>query len=320
MIIGLTHWFVYLFIIKQHIMKKIYFLLFALLPLFAFAQFNVNYGNLTVFSEDGDRFYLYLNGEKQNDVPESNIRIEELPQPYYMAKIVFEDNTIKDIIKRNLMITDADGIFMEVTYKIKVDKKKKAKMNYFSMIPVQPDFVPPSGMYVHHFGHPVGGGVQPPTNPRNNGTIGASVNVPGMNVNISIQDPDGDVGLPPAQQQPPVRPTRPNNPPTSSASCMNRWPMSSADFNGAKNAIDESSFDETKLSTAKSIVSSNCLSTDQVIQLCNMFSFEDNKLEFAKFAYAYTTDPRNYFKVGTVLTYSTSKEELNRFIQSSSGR
>lgn len=299
-------------------MKKIYFLLFAFLPLFTLAQFNVNYGNLTVFSEDGDRFYLYLNGEKQNDVPEANIRIEELPQPYYMAKIVFEDNTIKDITKRNLMITDADGQFMEVTYKIRKDKKKNAKLNYFSMIPVQPDFVPPSGMYVHHFGQPLGG-VRPP-NP-GNGTIGASVNVPGMNVNISIQDPNGNMNVPPSQQQQqPVRPNQPNNPPGSTRTCMNRWPMSSADFAGAKNAIDESSFDETKLSTAKSIVSSNCLSTDQVIQICNMFSFEDNKLEFAKFAYPYTTDPRNYFKVGTVLTYSTSKEELNRFIQSASGR
>jgi len=91
--------------------------------------------------------------------------------------------------------------------------------------------------------------------------------------------------------------------------------MNSADFLDAKKTINESSFDETKLSSAKSIISSNCVSVDQVISICNLFSFEDKKLEFAKFAYGRTTDPRNYFKVANVLTFSDSKEELNEFIQ-----
>jgi hypothetical protein len=91
--------------------------------------------------------------------------------------------------------------------------------------------------------------------------------------------------------------------------------MNSTNFMDAKKTIEEGSFDDTKLSTAKSIVTSNCLSTDQVIQICNLFSFEENKLTFAQFAYAYTTDPKNYFKVNNVFSFSTSKEELNSFIQ-----
>ena len=134
-------------------MKKFYLLLAIMLPLFSFAQFNQNpTGNLTIFSEDGDKFYLVLNGEKQNEEPQTNIRIEELSQPYYSAKIIFEDKTLANITKKNLMITDADGVFMDVTYKIRKDKNKKVKMNFFSMTAVQPDFVPPSNMYVHQFG------------------------------------------------------------------------------------------------------------------------------------------------------------------------
>ncbi|HRG88846.1 MAG TPA: hypothetical protein PLW44_07500, partial [Chitinophagales bacterium] len=40
-------------------------------------------GHLTVFSDDGDKFYLILNGERQNAVAQTNIRIEDLNQPQY---------------------------------------------------------------------------------------------------------------------------------------------------------------------------------------------------------------------------------------------
>lgn len=60
--------------------------------------------NLTIFSEDGNKFYLILNGERQNDEPQTNIRIEELPQPYYNCKIIFEDKSMKEISKNMLML------------------------------------------------------------------------------------------------------------------------------------------------------------------------------------------------------------------------
>ena len=91
--------------------------------------------------------------------------------------------------------------------------------------------------------------------------------------------------------------------------------MNSADFAAALRTIKESSFDETKLTTANSIVSNNCVSTDQVVEVCKLFSFEDNKLAFAKYAFKYTTDPKNYFKVNNVFSFSSSKEELSEFVR-----
>ena len=64
-----------------------------------FAQ-NQRTGNLTIFSEDGDKFYLVLNGEKQNDIPQSNIRIEELPQPYYSARIILPTSLFRHYLKQ----------------------------------------------------------------------------------------------------------------------------------------------------------------------------------------------------------------------------
>ena len=70
-------------------MKKIYTLLaFALVSITSIAQ---NTSNLIVFSEDGLKFYLILNGIRQNEVPLTNVKVTGLNQPYYSAKIIFED-------------------------------------------------------------------------------------------------------------------------------------------------------------------------------------------------------------------------------------
>lgn len=60
--------------------------------------------------------------EEQNTVAQGNIRVEELSQPYYSAKIIFADSTLAPISKSNLMIADVDGIMKDVTYKIRKDK------------------------------------------------------------------------------------------------------------------------------------------------------------------------------------------------------
>ena len=321
-------------------MKKLSLILAFLVPTFCMAQMQ-SYGNLTVFSEDGDKFYLILNGEKQNDEAQANIRVEELNQPYYSARIIFEDKSLASITKNNLMIVDADAKFMDVTYRIKKDKNKKVKLNYYSMIPVQPDFIPPSGMYVRQFGQPSqpgpqtiiqqpvqvqGGGRQTTTTTttttttNNNNTIGASLNVPGMNMNISISDPDNDSHVTTSTHQTTTthsgghQQQQQQQQPQYTGNCSG-WPMSTTDFGSALSTIKESTFDDTKLSTAKTIASSNCLTCDQIVQICNQFSFEENKLTFAKHAFKYTTDPKNYFKVNNVFSFSSSKEELNDFIQ-----
>jgi hypothetical protein len=181
-------------------------------------------------------------------------------------------------------------------------------------------------MYVRQFGQPVRNNGRDDNNqPRNNGsTFGANVNAPGVNFNISINDPDlnGNSGNNNGnhnnhgnhQGNQGGNNNGNSNSNTNNSNCRG-LPINSADFLDAKKSITQSNFDETKLSTAKSILSSNCVSVDQVISICNLFSFEDNKLEFAKFAYGRTTDPKNYFKVINVFSFSDNKEELSDYIQ-----
>ena len=50
--------------------------------------------------------------------------------------------------------------------------------------------------------------------------------------------------------------------------------------------------------------------------MLGVFSFEDSRLDFAKFAYDRTHDIGNYYKVNEGFTFESSIEELNDFIQS----
>ena len=307
---------------------KLTLLLFvALLPMYSFAQ-----SSLTIFSEDGDKFYLSLNGQKQNTVAQTNVRIDGLSQPYYQTKIQFEDQT-KPEISKNIPTTDpATNAFADVTYKIKRTKDGELKIRYFSATPVQQNYTPPADVYVMHYGQPA-----PPANTVTqttvtttnttadpNGNVSVGVNVPGVNMNVNIQDPNMSSST--TRQTTTTTTTSYssnssyNNAPQQQATTSGcNYPMDWNSFKSAKETVEKSSFDDTKLSTAKTIVGSNCVSTEQVIQLCKLFSFEESKLTFAKYAYARTTDPGNYFKVGNIFSFDASKTDLNNFI-SNGGR
>jgi hypothetical protein len=286
----------------------------ALLFTGVFAQ-PIPTSNLTVFSEDGHKFFLILNGQRQNDKPETNIRVEELEQAYYNAKIIFEDKTLPEISKNMLMVKDADGMPQEVTYKIKAGKDGKQSLRYFSSMPIAPNMPPsrPAGVAVYNFGQPAAPVVVGTTSVTTTTTTtpGASVNmnIPGVNVNVHVNDP-----VIVEQHTTTTTTTTSTNttpPPAAAGPCA--YAMSPSDYQAAKATIQKTSFDETKLKTAKSIVSNNCLYASQIAEICRLFGFEESKLDFAKFAYQYCYDQKNYFKINDVFSFDSSKEELSSF-------
>jgi len=84
--------------------------------------------------------------------------------------------------------------------------------------------------------------------------------------------------------------------------------------NSIINAINNESFDDDKLMIAKQAIKNKCLKTDDVIKIIELITFEDTRLELAKFAYNSTYDIDDYYKVNSVFKFSSNKEELNEFI------
>ena len=93
------------------------------------------------------------------------------------------------------------------------------------------------------------------------------------------------------------------------------YAMNSQDYDAAYQLISDESFDSSKLTLAEQVVSTNPMSASQILGICKLFSFESNKLEFAKYAYEYCVDRNKYFLLNEAFTYESSKRELSEFIK-----
>jgi len=92
--------------------------------------------------------------------------------------------------------------------------------------------------------------------------------------------------------------------------------MPAGDFSEAKSQVQKASFADDKIRIAKQITEANCLSVAQIKEITKLFSFEDNKLEYLKFAYDFTFEKKKYYMVNDLLNFSTSKEDLDNYIKS----
>ncbi len=91
--------------------------------------------------------------------------------------------------------------------------------------------------------------------------------------------------------------------------------MNDREFTSVLQSIEKEWLESNKLKSASQIVKTNSLSTAQVEQLLLLFSFESNKLQLAKQAYANTVDKRNYSRLFDVFSFNSSKVELERYIR-----
>ena len=86
--------------------------------------------------------------------------------------------------------------------------------------------------------------------------------------------------------------------------------MSNERFSKAMFVLEKENFDNTRFTIAKEIVEDNYLSAGQVKQMLQLFSFDVNKLELAKYAYSKTIDKNNYFMLYDVFAMNSYKERV----------
>ena len=91
--------------------------------------------------------------------------------------------------------------------------------------------------------------------------------------------------------------------------------MATEDFEVALRILSKKTFDNSRLDAAKQIVQDNWMTTRQIASICGLFTYDSNRLEFAKFAYHFCVDRQNYFMLDEVFTYSSSKEELATYVR-----
>ncbi len=186
-----------------------------------FAQMNA-----VIYSESGEKFTLYLNGEAMSSAPQSNLKLQNLTSEFYQARVDFQDATLPDFSNNNFALHPG----MEVTYQVKKNKKGEYVLRYYTENPISSNSTAnsPSTSNVKDFavvddapasttqtpnntGTAIGGNSNTTTTttvtgtntkPNTGGNIGMNINVDGVNMgmNVNVNEPNstntgGNVGM-----------------------------------------------------------------------------------------------------------------------------
>ncbi len=92
--------------------------------------------------------------------------------------------------------------------------------------------------------------------------------------------------------------------------------LTNQQFENAKNAISKQSFSEQKMTTAKLALKNKCVSLEQIRGFVELFAFDDQKLDFIKFAYNITEDKDEYYTLSDVFMSLLTKDDFTEFLQS----
>ena len=202
-------------------MKKITLIAIALISFSnVFAQMNA-----VIYSEAGEKFTLYLNGEAMNSTPQANVKLQGLTSEFYQARVDFQDAALADFSNNNFALHPG----MEVTYQVKKSKKGEYVLRYYTENPISSnatanssgdnnvkDFAvaddAPAGMNVNVNETPTATGgsvgmnvnadgvnfgmnvnVNETNSTNTGGNVGMKINVDGVNMGINMNVPDMDV-------------------------------------------------------------------------------------------------------------------------------
>ncbi len=95
----------------------------------------------------------------------------------------------------------------------------------------------------------------------------------------------------------------------------NNRQISDYDFGMLKQYIRKEAFDDRKINIAKQAGGSSNFSTAQVRDLMSIFSFDEGKLDVAKYFYNRTVDRNNYYQLTDALSFGSSKDALLDYIR-----
>lgn len=244
-------------------------------------QLSAQNSSLIVFDEVREDFTLIVNGTRINPTPAQHVRLTGLKPSHYKVEAVFVNAALP---RQAMTISVQAG--REVSYALS-RSTLAGPLEFMFLSEFSTGYLPIA---------PQGVVTLPYTGP--------------------LTDPSAAPAQPtPVQPAPVVVVEKPNPLPgyTGPIGCPS--PMEKPAFEEAKKSVASKSFSDTKMQLAQQITRSNCLLTTQVKDFMALFSFESQKLEFAKFAYDFTYDKGNYYKVNDAFSFESSVRELEKHLQ-----
>ena len=306
--------------------------------------------DIIVFSEMGEKFTLIIDGDVKNEVPATRVVATAIRNETPLLVVRLVDPSVQPV-KQNAWMEYGK----EYTLKLTTNKKgeyvlrMQGQAALGSSKPTESTTSVPANFEEDGAasGQPdnsqptTGGGTTTTTTVQTTeegGIDGENVNmnigINGVGINMNVGVTDGITGNTSSTttthtttthtttmvEEPPVRPTIVKEPPvyhmpgySGPVGCA--MPMGAGEFSDAQTSISGKGFEESKMTLAKQIGGGHCFSVEQVKSIMGLFSFEDSKLDFAKFAYDHVHDIGNYYKVNDVFSFESSIDALDQFIK-----
>lgn len=256
-----------------------------LASIFAKSQCNVE-----ISSESKNRFYLFIDGLKENEEPKSKLKIKNLSEGAHHFKIIFEN---KEFNNPQQKFTLVHGKSYILTIKLftnvnrswySIIESSSTELTTKEIRKVKQDSLTQEEL------------VKAETK---TDSIIAAQKTP------VIIDKPLDTNLV-------VNDSLVQKLPKSELNCTK--PMHPTGFNLVVQQLQEQPDDNQKLEEAKRLIRENCLTAIQIMELLQEFKFEIAKLDLATYSYKYCFDPINYSFVEDVFEYESSKVELHKRI------
>jgi hypothetical protein len=305
---------------------------FSLLVLFFLVQYGLSaqvINNLVVFSNEGEKFTLILNGEKQNPFPVSKVRVFDLTLEVYKVTILFEN---RDLKTHNTTLTFF-GTNNECHFALN-RRGRKHSMDYVTSNKIIPVVEEPeenqspsntnsdnsnndgsdnSGSNSNSIpdNSSNGGNTDVTINTKNGGigigNNGVSVNTHGVNVNLDPKNKSTNTSVNVLGKDISI---------TKSLKTGCKSSMATLEFNESFKSVTKQTGDTLRMIEAEKIITNNCLQTSQVREILGSLKSDLSKLKMAKMAYSHTSDLNNYGKLEDSFESEDGKRDLKNFIKS----
>lgn len=262
-------------------MKRFYFLFAAIF--ISVISYSQDINNLVVFCNDGEQFTLILNGARQNETPQTRVRVEGLTLKKYQVKIIYVNKKMKDT---SPILTFYSNCW-ECEFALNKHGSKKHTMDFFTQRRME-GCGDVQNQQTNTPSHAIDNGLEntPSNSGNNNGTI---VNQDNTQVNQNSM----------------------NNTNTNGG-CVNT--IANDEFNLLKSAVLKENSDADKHATFTSLLKNNCLTTLQVKDIAKLFTSEQARLDFVKNTYSKITDKNNYIQLLESFLTSAIQDEFKKFL------
>ncbi|WP_303004848.1 DUF4476 domain-containing protein [Bacteroides congonensis] len=91
--------------------------------------------------------------------------------------------------------------------------------------------------------------------------------------------------------------------------------MNSQLFNTFLNSVKKVPFKDDRMALINTALASSDFTSGQCLQLTKLYTFDDDRMEIMKMMYPRIVDKEAFFTVIATLTFSSNKDEMNKFVQ-----